>query len=161
MAPGMKWYFAYGSNMDTGRLFDDRMKSKGIAWGERIGGRLDGWRLAFDKQVTRVGAPQGAGAGNIVAASGETVHGTLNLLPPAGFDELDIHEGVAGGHYERRTVPVVRIDTGETVEAITYVALKVAAGLKPTREYLGFLLAGGDLLPADYLARLKATPTVD
>lgn len=161
MAAGLKWYFAYGSNMAAARLFDDRMTSKGIAWGERIGGRLDGWRLAFDKLVTRPGEPPGAGAGNIVTAPGETVHGTLNLLPEAGFDVLDIHEGVAGGHYERRAVPVMRTDTGETVEAITYVALRIGTGLKPTRKYLGFLLAGGDLLPADYLEWLKATPTID
>lgn len=157
----MKWYFAYGSNMAVARLFDDRMKSRGIARGERIGGRLDGWRLTFDKLVTRPGAPRGAGAGNIVEAPGEVVHGTLNLLPAQGFDALDVHEGVANGHYQRRTVPVVRADNGETVEAITYVALKLGTGLRPTRDYLGYLLAGGDLLPADYLERLKATPTLD
>jgi hypothetical protein len=94
-------------------------------------------------------------------AAGEAVHGTLNALPPGGFDVLDIHEGVAGGHYERRTLPVVRADNGETVEALVYVALKVATGLRPTRAYLAFLLAGSDLLPADYLERLKATPTID
>lgn len=161
MAAGLKWYFAYGSNMDAKRLFEGRLKPEGVAWGERIGGRLDGWRLTFDKLVTRAGAPRGAGVGNIVTASGEAVHGTLNALPPEGFDVLDVHEGVAGGHYERRTVAVVRADNGETVEAITYVALKVGAGLKPPREYLGFLLAGGDLLPGDYLQRLKDTPTID
>jgi hypothetical protein len=58
-------------------------------------------------------------------------------------------------------VAVVRTDTGQTVEAITYVALKVAEGLKPTRSYLGCLLAGRDLLPADYWDRLAATPTLD
>ena len=158
MAGGMKWYFAYGSNMCPTRLFEDRLKSKGIAWGERIGGRLDGWRLTFDKQARM---PLGAGAGNIVMATGEAVHGTLNALPPEGFDVLDVHEGVAGGHYERRTVPVVRADNGATVAAITYVALKVGEGLKPTRTYLAFLLAGRDLLPADYWARLHATPTID
>ena len=156
----MKWYFAYGSNMDAVRLFEGRLKPKGAAWGERLGGRLDGWRLTFDKLVTRVGAPPGAGAGNIVMAAGDAVHGTLNALSPEGFDVLDVHEGVADGHYERRMVPVVRADNGATVEAITYVALKVGDGLKPTREYLGHLLAGKDLLPADYWERLGATPTV-
>ena len=78
MAAGMKWYFAYGSNMDAGRLFRDRLKPKGVAWGERLGGRLDGWRLTFDKQAR---TPPGAGAGNIVMAAGATVHGTLNALP--------------------------------------------------------------------------------
>jgi hypothetical protein len=78
-----------------------------------------------------------------------------------GFEVLDYWEGVAGGHYERRTVPVRRSDTGEVVAAITYVALLVGEGLKPTREYLGHLLAGRDLLPAEYWDRLCATPTID
>ncbi len=158
MAAGMKWYFAYGSNMDAARLFEGRLKPAGVAWGDRLGGRLEGWRLTFDKQAR---TPPGAGAGNIVPAVGAAVHGTLNALPPEGFDVLDAHEGVAGGHYERRAVPVVRADNGEMVEAIAYVALKVAQGLKPTRAYLAFLLAGRDLLPTDYWERLQATPTVD
>ncbi len=157
----MPWYFAYGSNMDAARLFDERLAPRGVAASERVGGRLDGWRLTFDKQVTRAGAAPGTGAGNIVPAPGDVVYGTLNALPPEGFEILDIHEGVASGHYERRRMPVVRMDNGETVEAITYVALKVGEGLKPTRVYLGFLLAGRDLLPADYWDRLRATPTLD
>jgi cation transport regulator ChaC len=154
----MNWYFAYGSNMNAARLFEERLKPEGVARGERVAGRLDGWRLAFNK---RARLPPGAGAGNIVPAAGESVHGTLNLLPPKGFEILDIHEGVAGGHYERRLVPVLRADTGDTVEAITYVALLVGEGLRPTRAYLGHLLAGRDLLPADYCARLGATATID
>ena len=154
----MNWYFAYGSNMNPARLVDDRLKPKGVALGRRIGGRLDGWRLAFDK-IAR--APKGAGAGNIVVAPGDVVHGTLNEMPSAGLDVLDVWEGVVGGHYERRTVPIVRADTGATVEAVTYVALLVGEGLRPTRDYLGHLLAGRDLLPADYWERLRAIPTLD
>src|SRR5205807_5251707 len=106
-------------------------------------------------------SPKGAGAGNIVAAPGGIVHGTLNEMPSAGLDVLDVWEGVAGGHYERRTVGVVRADTGETIEAVTYVALLVSEGLRPTRDYLGHLLAGRDLLPADYWERLRVTLTLD
>jgi gamma-glutamylcyclotransferase len=160
MAGGLTWYFAYGSNMDAGRLFAGRLEPAGAARGERVAGRLDGWRLAFNK-LSKLAERRGQGAGNIVPEPGNAVFGTLNLLPPAGFDVLDIHEGVAAGHYERRIVPVVRLDTGATVEAITYVALLVGEGLKPTREYLGHLLAGRDLLPADYWERLAATPTLD
>jgi cation transport regulator ChaC len=152
------WYFAYGSNMNPARLADQRLKERAVQMGPRIGGRLDGWRLAFNK-IAR--APEGAAAGNIVEAPGEVVHGTLNQMPDAGLAVLDIWEGVAGGHYERRTVPVVRADTGETVEAVTYIALKVGEGLKPTREYLGHLLAGKDLLPAAYWEKLKETKTLD
>ena len=154
----MIWYFAYGSNMNPARLADQRLKERAVRMGPRIAGRLDGWRLVFNK-VAR--APAGAAAANIVEASGEVVHGTLNEMPEAGLEVLDIWEGVAGGHYERRTVPVVRADTGETVDAVIYVALKVCDGLRPTREYLGHLLAGRDLLPADYWERLNGTPTLD
>ena len=158
MADGMIWYFAYGSNMDVTRLVEARLKPRSIAMGERIGGRLEGWRLTFDKAARD---PRGAGAGNIVPALGEIVHGTLNAMPAAGLEVLDIYEGVAGGHYERRTVPVNRADSGATVEAVTYVALKTGEGLKPTRAYLAHLLAGRDLLPVDYFERLRATATLD
>jgi cation transport regulator ChaC len=152
------WYFAYGSNMNPARLADQRLKERAVQMGPRIGGRLDGWRLAFNK-IAR--APAGAAAGNIVEAPGEVVHGTLNQMPDAGLAVLDIWEGVAAGHYKRWTVPVVRADTGETVEAVTYIALKVGEGLRPTRDYLGHLLAGKDLLPAAYWEKLKETPTLD
>jgi gamma-glutamylcyclotransferase len=154
----MVWYFAYGSNMNPARLGDQRLRERAVKMGPRVGGRLDGWRLVFNK-IAR--SPAGAAAGNIVEAPGETVHGTLNEMPEAGLEVLDIWEGVAGGHYERRTVRVVRADTGEAVDAVVYVALKVGEGLRPTRDYLGHLLAGRDLLPADYWERLNATPTLD
>ena len=158
MEGGLSWYFAYGSNMNALRLFEERLKPEGVPAGERIAGRLDGWRLAFNK---RGRTPVGAGAGNIVLAPGEVVHGTLNLLPAKGFEVLDRYEGVAGGHYERRIVPVVRGDTGVPVEAITYIALLTGEDLRPTRAHLGHLLAGSDLLPAAYFRRLSETPTLD
>ena len=144
----MNWYFAYGSNMNPARLCDQRLKERAVQMGPRIGGRLDGWRLAFNK-IAR--SPAGAAAGNIVEAPGEAVHGTLNQMPrggPRGARYL----GRRGGRPLRAPRhAVVRADTGETVDAVVYVALKVGEGLRPTREYLGHLLAGRDLLPADYL----------
>ena len=154
MEGGLTWYFAYGSNMNALRLFKERLKREGGAAGERIAGRLDAWRLAFNK---RVRTPPGAGAGNIVAAPGEVVHGTLNFLPAKGLDVLDHYEGVVGGHYERRTVQVVRGDTGATVDAVTYVAMLVGAELRPTRAYLAHLLAGREYLSQDYWQALAAT----
>ena len=43
------WYFAYGSNMNPARLADQRLKERAVQMGPRIGGRLDGWRLTFNK----------------------------------------------------------------------------------------------------------------
>ena len=40
-------------------------------------------------------------------------------------------------------------------------ALLTGEDLRPTRAYLGHLLAGRDLLPADYFRRLSETPTLD
>ncbi len=65
MAGGLTWYFAYGSNMDAARLFDQRLAPKGVPRGERIAGRLDGWQLAFDKPSRRL---KGGAAANIVVA---------------------------------------------------------------------------------------------
>ena len=158
MESGLTWYFAYGSNMDAERLFSERLVPAGVPAGPRIAGRLDNWLLVFDKEARR---PAGAGAGNIVPRDGAVVHGTLNLLPPEGFAVLDRYEGVDGGHYERRVVRVQRGDGEGEVDAITYVALKTAGGLRPTRAYLAYLLAGQDLLPPDYVRWLAATPTLD
>ena len=158
MAAGLKWYFAYGSNMNVARLLDGRLAQKGVAMGARIGGRLDGWELAFNK-IART--PAGAGAGNILVAPGQVVHGTLNAMPDAGLDVLDVWEGVAAGHYERRTLPVVRVDTGETVDAIAYVALDGRRGAAADARISRPSAGRQDLLPAEYGAWLEATPTLD
>jgi gamma-glutamylcyclotransferase len=154
----MIWYFAYGSNMDAARLFDDRLAPEGLDRGERIAGRLDGWRLVFNKPAR---TPPGAAAGNIVVAPGDVVHGTLNRLPPRALEVLDRFEGVAGGHYRREIVQAAKGDSGMLVEAVTYVALLTGEALRPTRAYLAHLLAGSDLLPVDYSRRLRETPTID
>ncbi len=150
-------YFAYGSNMDPARLFETRMAEKGIRWGSRVAARLDGWRLAFDKPWAKY---DGAGVANIRPDNRGIVHGTLNELGAGGLDVLDIHEGVAGGHYARRTVTVIAAQG--RVEAITYVAsAPPVAGLKPHSSYLAHLLVGRDLLPPSYLAALEAISVVD
>lgn len=158
MADGLTWYFAYGSNMDAARLFDQRLAPKGVPRGERIAGRLDGWKLVFDKPSR---LQKGGAAASIVPDTAGVVHGTLNALPDSGFEVLDIYEGVAAGHYERRTIRVVRSDSGKEVDAIVYVGLIRGEGLRPPRTYLDCLLAGRDLLPPDYWEQLASTPTCD
>ena len=152
------WYFAYGSNMNPARL-ETRLAPEDVRMGARVGGRLEGWRLCFNK--ARVGAPA-SGAANIVPASGGVVHGTLNEMPAAGLIVLDRFEGVATRQYRRKIVPVMRADTGAPVEATTYEALNVGSdSLLPLREYLAHLLAGRDLLPADYCALLEVQRIAD
>ena len=154
----MIWYFAYGSNMNPARLADQRLKERAVQMGPRIGGRLDGWRLAFNKIAT------------IARGSGRRQHRRSAGRGRARHAEPDARGGARGARYlggrggrplQAPTVPVVRADTGETVEAVTYIALKVGEGLRPTREYLDHLLAGKDLLPAAYWEKLKKTETLD
>jgi len=154
----MIWYFAYGSNMNRARL-EERLAAERVGMGARVGGRLDGWRLGFNK--VRRGTPA-SGAANIVRAAGGVVHGTLNEMPEEGLAVLDRFEGVTTRQYRREIVPVVRADTGAPVNATTYVALNVGSDtLLPLREYLAHLLAGRDLLPDDYCALLDAHRVAD
>lgn len=142
------WYFAYGSNMDMARLYDARLKPRGVPVRERVLGRLSGWGLVFNKTWHRF---SGGGAANIVPQEAGITYGTLNLMPSQGLDILDHYEGVAAGHYERRAVRVGMGETGEAVDAIAYVGVKeLDANLIPPRFYLNHLLAGRDLLPSDY-----------
>ena len=152
------WYFAYGSNMDIERLYHARLKPRGVPVTERRLGRLDGWELLFNKTWHKF---SGGGAANIRRAVGAVTYGTLNRMPPAGLDVLDHYEGVAAGHYERRALTVFDCVAGCDVEAIAYVGMtELVASLLPPRFYLDHLLAGRDLLPADYAAWLAAHPTL-
>jgi cation transport regulator ChaC len=159
MNDGHVWYFAYGSNMDPARL-KERCTDKGAPVLERVAGHLAGWRLVFNKQ--RRDRP-GEGAANVVEEPSGLVEGTLNRMPAAGLDLLDVDEGVRSGQYRRRSVRVVRADTATPVDAVMYVALPgvVRGGLRPPRWYLDHLLAGRDLLSAPYYEALAATATSD
>lgn len=156
-APGFRWYFAYGSNMNPARLFGERMAGNGVGYGRRLAASLPGWRLAFNKPWSRF---DGAGAANIVQDEAAVVHGTINELPEAGFEVLDRYEGVAGGHYVRVAVTV--LDTGgQQTPAITYVShYRLTEGLSPACAYLAHLLAGRDLLPPDYYGALAGMPCI-
>lgn len=152
LRPGWFWYFAYGSNMNPARLFDARLKPAGVSWGRRIAGQITDWQLVFDKPWYKF---DHAGAANIRHQPGAVTHGTLNEMPAAGLEVLDHYEGVSDGHYVRRTLPVLT-HSGVMVEAIAYIAVSdLRDGLQPPCVYLDHLLAGQDLLPPDYVSRLR------
>lgn len=155
---GWVWYFAYGSNMNAHRLFDERLAADGVPWGRRVAARLDGWRLCFDAAWHRF---PGAGVANIRRDASAHVWGTLNEMAPDGLVTLDRYEGVAARHYARGDVTVT-LASGEIARAVTYAAVAdPVEGLKPAREYLDHLLAGADVLPADYTAALRRTAFLD
>lgn len=148
------WYFAYGSNMNPQRLIDDRLAPEGVECRERILGRLDGWLLVFDKPSAYF---TGAAAANIRPEPRAHVFGTLNRLSRTGLEVLDRYENVATRQYERAAVSVMRPDTGELVDAVTYVAYEnLDPTLRPRSGYLAHLLAGRDILPGSYVDGLAA-----
>ena len=159
---GWVWYFAYGSNMNPARLFEQRLGGAGVGHGPRIGGRLMDWALCFN--VIASSTP-GAAYANITRQAGASTPGTLNAIPPEGLAVLDHYEGVASGHYQREAVMVVTTSgpvpatTSGPMPATTYIACRhLAEGLRPTEDYRAHLLAGADLLPAAHLDWLRALP---
>jgi hypothetical protein len=80
------WYFAYGSNMDVGRLIDKRLAPQGVKTADRLLGVLEGWHLVFNKPWTKFA--DGAAA-NIMQKQEATVYGTLTLMEPRGLEVLD------------------------------------------------------------------------
>jgi hypothetical protein len=72
---------------------------------------------------------------------------------------MDRHEGVPSDHYHRRQIRV-RVDSGDELEAVTYVAGEafIDDSLTPSAEYLQTILRGAREhgLPDDYIHGLEA-----
>ena len=148
---GTLWYFAYGSNLDPG-TFLGRRRMQPLA--TRIG-VLEGFELRFDLPV----GPGERGVANVAPRTGDQVWGALYELTHADAERLDRTEGVDKGVYRRLTVAV---RTAEAVEvaAFTYRSEISRPERKPSRRYLGLLLAGAREhgLPADWVERLRTWP---
>jgi cation transport regulator ChaC len=144
---GDAWYFAYGSNLSTGR----KQERTGLIRSARKA-KLKGYRLAFNKD----GGAGGVYANILPVTDGE-VWGGLYLCDVAAMAELDRREGVMGGHYERRSV-TVSLDSGEEIEAVTYIAGEryIVQEGKPTDDYLAFIIEGAKdhKLPSEYIERI-------
>lgn len=145
------WYFAYGSNLDQGTFLGRRrMRPR-----ETRVARLDDFELRFDLPV----GPGERGVANVAPRAGDHVWGALYQLGHSEADRLDLTEGVQHGVYRRLAVQVGTTD-GVRVAAFTYHASRSRPERKPSRRYLGLLLAGARHhgLPAEYVSRLRAWP---
>lgn len=143
------WYFGYGSNTERG-TFLGRRRMRPVE--VRIG-RLDGFELRFDLGVGR----GERGVANVAARDGDHVWGVLWRISGDGAQHLDRTEGVHRGFYRRLAVQVTTPD-GARVPAFTYHSFRGRAGCKPSRRYLGLLLAGARQhgLPEDWIVRLRS-----
>jgi gamma-glutamylcyclotransferase (GGCT)/AIG2-like uncharacterized protein YtfP len=142
------WYFAYGSNLDMGQ----KECRTGIIREARRA-RLDGYRIAFNKR----GSDE-TGKANIIPDASRVVWGVVYLCNPTALNEMDKHEGVRGGHYYRKNVRV-ECDSGELLEAVTYVAgeafLQSSLARKP--DYLQMIIHGARThgLPQHYIHEIE------
>ena len=142
------WYFAYGSNLSKGR----KQERTGLIR-RAVRARLRNCRLAFNKEASGGGV-----YANVVPEEGSEVWGVIYLCNPTAMTQLDRHEGVMGGHYDRVTV-TVELEDGSLCDAETYIAGEdyiVSEGI-PDDWYLDFILTGAiqHELPEDYIADIK------
>ena len=142
------WYFAYGSNLEPG-TFLGRRRMRPL---ETRSALLADFELRFDLPV----GPGERGVANVAPRPGELVWGVAYLLTHSDAARLDRTEGVHLGGYARLAV-AVRAAAGESLAAFTYHSSRGVAGRKPSRRYLGLILAGARHhgLPADYVERLR------
>ena len=141
-APRPVLHFAYGSNMSTSRIERriGSVRQAGIA-------RLKGHEIRFDKKSNDL-----SGKANIAVSKGSVLWGVLYELTSAQSERLaKIEKGYAEQY--------VSIQVGETESrALTFIAKKNTPGLRPTRAYLNYLIAGAreHQLPPEYIRLLES-----
>jgi gamma-glutamylcyclotransferase (GGCT)/AIG2-like uncharacterized protein YtfP len=149
-----QWYFAYGSNLSA----EQKERRTGTIREARRA-CLDGYRIAFNKRGS-----DGTGKANIVPDRAGVVWGVVYRCSPVALDEMDTHEGVRGGHYHRTRVRV-RLDLGDEIGAITYVAGDsfVDESLIPGDEYRKTILRGArhHELPDAYIKEIERAANRD
>ncbi len=139
-------YFAYGSNMCSGRL-RDRVPCEFVTVA-----RLSGYQLRFHKLSKKDSSSKGNAFYTGVAT--DEVWGVVFEIPASKKAVLDAFEGLGYG-YEDVGVMVTLL-TGEQLQARTYVADPkfIREGLAPYSWYKAYVLAGAveHGLPLEYVS---------
>jgi gamma-glutamylcyclotransferase (GGCT)/AIG2-like uncharacterized protein YtfP len=126
------YYFAYGSNLShkqmKERCPDARPKSAATLHDHELifAGRSQKW-------------PDG-GLASIAPSEGERVVGAIYDVSQKCLDSLDIFEGYPDT-YKRKNV-IVFTESGDPLEAITYVMVRQSDERQPSREYLDTIREG-------------------
>ncbi|MFM6928569.1 MAG: gamma-glutamylcyclotransferase family protein [Bdellovibrio sp.] len=151
----MIYYFAYGSNLDPGRIKsrcpDNQFKAVAV---------LREYRICFPRHSKG----NAGGVASITESPGGEVHGAVYFLSVDDLESLDGYEGyVSGGDrnaYERVEVDVV-IGGDQILRCVTYIAnCDHAKFHKPSDEYLsrvvdGLTLLIGHGIPQSYIQTVK------
>lgn len=143
-------YFAYGSNMNP-----EQLRLRGVRPLNAAIAKLPNHDVAFfGHSRTWDGAME-----TVVSSPGRDVWGVLYQLTFTGSDVLDGWQDVrldgTGSYFH---CPTEVIDTDEKSHiALLYKKDILGVPLKPSREYLDYIVRGGMQhgLPADYIERLR------
>lgn len=148
-------YFAYGSNCNP-----SVMQRKGVEYASRRRATLEEYRVLFNKKSMREHVPPDVGFANINEHAEGRVEGILYDIRDEHLDRLDRSERYPD-HYDRIEV-TVQTDAGPQ-RCFTYQAHpdKIAAGLKPSRNYLNHILAARDFLSWQYFEALDKSQTYE
>jgi gamma-glutamylcyclotransferase (GGCT)/AIG2-like uncharacterized protein YtfP len=146
------YYFAYGSNLSEKRMIEERK----IKFLQRKKATLPNFKLIFNKLSKD--NPQVAFA-NIQREEGSLVEGAVYEIENKDSAILDRFEGFPK-HYTKEIVRV--ISEGEEIYAVVYIAnpTMTRENLKPTQNYLNYLLEGKDMLSENYYENLSKTETL-
>lgn len=147
------FYFAYGSNMSL-----ERMKKRGIKIKSDSAGVLFNYKLAFNKMSSKV---FGAGFANVMPKYGYKTEGVLYHIEDESILALDKYEGFPN-HYNREWVYIYNIQLKTMCLAVMYFAqaAHVNENLKPTKEYLDFLLERPGFVSKEYYTELQSITTL-
>lgn len=143
-----RWYFAYGSNMQSATL---RVR-RAIEPSKVLVGCLPEYRLVFGLPI----GPGLRGVANIVPCPNSEVWGVLFRITGEQHEHLERTEGVASGLYRRHQVQVEV--SKEPIVAETLVSDRHDDTRLPSHRYMSILLDGAreHRLPAPWIASLEA-----
>lgn len=142
----MAHYFAYCTLLDRDEMGRFCPTAKA---GET--GSVTGWRVTF--AAHNLGGSNGGC--HLVAAAGHTIYGLLYELDDETLARLDSISGVGQGMYQQ--IPVqVTTESGQTIDAITYLIPEPRGDFQPSAAYVRPILKGAAdcSLPEPYQAEL-------
>ena len=145
------YYFSYGSNMSSKRLYARTPSAKKLCVAT-----LDQHQLRFHKR----GMDDSAKCDVFFTGnSADHVIGVIFEILPKDKPTLDSGEGPG---YEEKQVLVTAID-GKQIEAFTYVAIHIDKSMKPYQWYKEHVLTGAreHSLPDDYISAIEMIGSIE
>jgi gamma-glutamylcyclotransferase (GGCT)/AIG2-like uncharacterized protein YtfP len=140
-AISVRYYFAYGSNMDRNQMLKRCPEAELISVAT-----ISGWRFRINTR----------GVATIVPEDESTVYGIVWRLSKGDEQNLDYYEGVGMGLYAKRTMEV-RLADGRSLEAFLYLATDTQPGTARP-GYMDAIVAAAisNNFPSSYVQELRA-----